>query len=59
MMTDFKTLLFRAGFMNFGKLDGKSACEFLLVSERTFERWLSQGTPCPRAIRMLETRIDD
>ncbi|WP_462151454.1 hypothetical protein [Pseudoalteromonas xiamenensis] len=57
-MTDFKTLLFRAGFMNFGKLNRKSACEFLLVSERTFERWLSQGTPCPRAIRMLETRID-
>ncbi len=57
-MTDFKTLLFRAGFMNFGKLDRKSACEFLLVSERTFERWLSHGTPCPRAIRMLETRID-
>ncbi|QTH71661.1 hypothetical protein [Pseudoalteromonas xiamenensis] len=57
-MTDFKTLLFRAGFMNFGKLERKAICEFLLVSERTLERWLSKNVPCPRAVKMLEIRID-
>ncbi|WP_017217406.1 hypothetical protein [Pseudoalteromonas sp. NJ631] len=58
MMTDFKELLFRAGFMNFGKLNRKQVCEFLLVKERTLERWISQNKPCPRAVRMLEMRID-
>ena len=57
-MTDFKQLLFRAGFMNFGKLDRRAAMDFLLInSERTLERWISENKPCPRAVRMLEQRI--
>ena len=58
-MTDFKQLLFRAGFMNFGKLDRRAAMDFLLIkSERTLERWISTNNPCPRAIAMLESRIN-
>lgn len=57
-MTDFKTLLFRAGFMNFGKLDRVRVCDFLCVSERTLERWISDNKPCPRALKLLEMRID-
>ncbi|MEI5638055.1 MULTISPECIES: hypothetical protein [unclassified Pseudoalteromonas] len=57
-MADFKTLLFRAGFMNFGRLDRKQVCDFLLVPERTLERWLSKNAPCPRAVRLLEMRIN-
>jgi len=58
-MDTFKNLLFRAGFMNFGKLDRRAAMEFLLVnSERTLERWISTNKPCPRAVRMLEQRIN-
>jgi len=35
-MDTVKNLLFRAGFMNFGKLDRKATMEFLLInSERT------------------------
>ncbi|MCP5005672.1 MAG: hypothetical protein GY941_17315 [Planctomycetes bacterium] len=57
-MTDFKQLLFRAGFMNFGKLDRRAAMDFLLInSERTLERWIKDNKPCPRAVRMLEQRI--
>ncbi|ASD67026.1 hypothetical protein [Pseudoalteromonas piscicida] len=58
MMTDFKNLLFRAGFMNFGKLNRKQVCEFLMVKERTLERWISKNKPCPRAVRLLEMRIN-
>ena len=37
-MTNFKQLLFRAGFMNFGKLDRRAAMEFLFInSERTLQ----------------------
>ncbi|GAB0111905.1 hypothetical protein [Pseudoalteromonas distincta] len=58
-MDTFKNLLFRAGFMNFGKLDRRAAMEFLLMnSERTLERWISTNKPCPRAVRMLEQRIN-
>ncbi|WP_462163044.1 hypothetical protein [Pseudoalteromonas xiamenensis] len=57
-MTDFKTLLFRAGFMNFGKLNRVQVCDFLCVSERTLERWIADNNPCPRALRLLELRID-
>ncbi|RZD19850.1 DUF3653 domain-containing protein [Pseudoalteromonas sp. MEBiC 03485] len=58
-MTDFKQLLFRAGFMNFGKLDRKATMAFLLLkSERTLERWISTNNPCPRAVAMLESRIN-
>ena len=57
-MADFKALLFRAGFMNFGKLDRKAICDYLLVSERTLERWIYKNAPCPRAVRLLEMRID-
>lgn len=50
-MDTFKNLLFRAGFMNFGKLDRKATMEFLLInSERTLERWVSTNKPCPRAV---------
>lgn len=57
-MSDFKHLLFRAGFMNMGKLDRTAAMEFLFInSERTLERWISTNKPCPRAVRMLEQRI--
>lgn len=58
-MTDFKKLLFRAGFMNFGKLDRSAAMEYLHIkSERTLERWLSNNKPCPRAVAMLQSRIN-
>jgi len=58
-MTDFKQLLFRAGFMNFGKLDRRAAMEFLFInSERTLERWIAENKPCPRAVAMLEQRIN-
>lgn len=57
-MTDFKLLLFRAGFMNFGKLDRKAIMGFLFIkSERTLERWVQTNNPCPRAVAMLEARI--
>lgn len=57
-MTNFKQLLFRAGFMNFGKLDRRAAMDFLLIkSERTLERWIADNKPCPRAVLMLEQRI--
>ena len=39
-MTNFKQLLFRAGFMNFGKLDRKAAMDFLAIkTERTLDLW--------------------
>lgn len=57
-MTNFKQLLFRAGFMNFGKLDRKAAMDFLAIkTERTLERWIADNKPCPRAVAMLEQRI--
>ena len=57
-MSNFKQLLFRAGFMNFGKLDRRTTMEFLHIkSERTLERWIANNTPCPRAVAMLEQRI--
>ncbi|KPH92342.1 hypothetical protein AMS57_02110 [Pseudoalteromonas undina] len=57
-MTNFKQLLFRAGFMNFGKLDRRAVMEFLFInSERTLERWIKDNKPCPRAVAMLEQRI--
>lgn len=57
-MQTFKNLLFRAGFMDFGRLDRRAAMEFLLInSERTLERWISTDRPCPRAVLMLEQRI--
>lgn len=58
MATDFKTLLFRAGFMNFGKLDRKGATAFLHVTERTLDRWILNNTPCPRAVDLLTARIE-
>ena len=58
MATDFKTLLFRAGFMNFGKLDRKQACTFLHVTERTLDRWIMNNKPCPRAVDLLTARIE-
>lgn len=58
-MTDFKQLLFRAGFMNFGKLDRRAAMTFLFInSERTLERWIAENKPCPRAVAMLEQRCN-
>ena len=58
-MAKFKDLLFRAGFMNFGKLDKSAAKEFLQInSDRTLQRWLNDKSPCPRAIKMLEQRIE-
>ncbi|MAD77131.1 MAG: hypothetical protein CML20_20500 [Rheinheimera sp.] len=57
-MADFKQLLFRAGFMNFGRLDRRAAMDFLFIkSERTLERWIAENKPCPRAVAMLEQRI--
>ena len=57
-MTNFKNMLFRAGFMNFGKLDRRATMEFLHIkSERTLERWIKDNNPCPRAVVMLEQRI--
>jgi len=58
-MTNFKELLFRAGFMNFGKLDRKATMTFLHInSERTLERWIKDNKPCPRAVAMLEQKIN-
>ncbi|MBQ4860350.1 hypothetical protein J8L98_01430 [Pseudoalteromonas sp. MMG013] len=57
-MTDFKQLLFRAGFMNFGKLDRKGAAKFMYTTERTLDRWITTNKPCPRAVHMLNSRID-
>jgi hypothetical protein len=58
-MSTFKNLLFRAGFMNFDKLDKRAVMEFLLINtERTLERWISTDKPCPRAVLMLEQRIN-
>ncbi|MBG9993332.1 hypothetical protein I6F47_19965 [Pseudoalteromonas sp. NZS37] len=59
MMTNFKNMLFRAGFMNFGKLDRRATMDFLYIkSERTLERWIKDNNPCPRALVMLEQRIN-
>ncbi|WP_231609264.1 DUF3653 domain-containing protein [Pseudoalteromonas sp. NZS37] len=58
-MTNFKNMLFRAGFMNFGKLDRRATMDFLYIkSERTLERWIKDNNPCPRALVMLEQRIN-
>ncbi|WP_350634462.1 DUF3653 domain-containing protein [Pseudoalteromonas sp. GW168-MNA-CIBAN-0100] len=58
-MTNFKNMLFRAGFMNFGKLDRRATMDFLYIkSERTLERWIKDNNPCPRAVVMLEQRIN-
>ena len=53
-MADFKALLFRAGFMNFGKLDRKAICDFLLVPERTLERWLTKMHHAPAPFGCLK-----
>ncbi|MCH2086368.1 MAG: phage protein [Pseudoalteromonas sp.] len=58
-MTNFKQLLFRAGFMSFGRLDRRAAMEFLSINtERTLERWIANDNPCPRAVKLLQQRID-
>ena len=54
----FKDLLFRAGFMNFGKLNRKAATEFLHVTERTLDRWIKEDCPCQRAVDLLNVRIN-
>lgn len=53
----FKDLLFKAGFMNFGKLKRKEICEFLHITERTLDRWISKNNACPRAVHMLKNKI--
>lgn len=45
--------------MNFDKLDKRAVMEFLLINtERTLERWISTDKPCPRAVLILEERIN-
>lgn len=56
--TEFSELLFKAGFMNFGKLQRKNICKFLHITERTLDRWISKNSPCPRAVQMLKGKIE-
>lgn len=57
-MTDFKTTLRKAGFVNSnGMLDRKAAIEYLDASERTLERWIQTNNPCKRALKLLEQKI--
>lgn len=59
-MDNFHKLLWRAGFVvNIGKtiqIDKASACEFLLCSRRTLNRWLDTNDPCPRALYLLNMK---
>ena len=57
-MTDFKTMLRKAGFVNGnGMLDRKAAIEYLDASERTLERWIKTNKPCKRARKLLQQKI--
>ncbi|MBU76115.1 MAG: hypothetical protein CMK63_03870 [Pseudoalteromonadaceae bacterium] len=57
-MTDFKTMLRKAGFVTSnGMLDRKAAIEYLDASERTLERWINTNKPCKRALKLLDQKI--
>lgn len=58
-MTDFKSALFRAGFVTSnGLIDRKAATDALGVSERTLERWIKTNKPHECAIKLLEERTN-
>lgn len=57
-MTKFRQQLIKAGFHRFGLIDHKAATSFLHVSSRTLERWIADDKPCPRALALLDARLN-